>query len=479
MDPLWKQINEAIHGRDLVTVYDLIPKYLKNSGSSPEAVYEASEFYRKISDYRAALRVLPVEPVNPAISPHSSEIHTKLELQLARILSILGATGYAIRMVERIRKEDRAKSKIEMVEIYHCNDRYAEVIDLLGEDFPIPDVEPWHQDWLLHFYYATSLNGLGQFDRAIERVEQIHALSAVPLIRAMTLCYKGKYLVSAGRAKEALPVLLESKKWFLETDPTSDHAVLQLNLGKCHLKLKNYEQAEIALKKAFAAFYQQGLKPEDWMEIVIFLDQIPGYRDPSEHLAPRLWAMEGPTFPPLWKLGFESCGDPNDIFSILKKETSRKLRHIERESDTAWVNEKARLGLDLVDELVSHLVYAGEFGLPQYRLYELLWPNEPFSFDQHKKRLENLVLRARAEGNQIAWKDLHLRLESADITVTGRPGNIIRGGSFLKKHPVFTRRDVEKFFAVSNTTAKVLCREWIEAGHASSLNKSQYQSRLS
>ena len=464
MDPIWQQINEAIHRRNTESVNRLIPKYLKFHRSSSESLYEASEFYRKITDYRNALRLLPKMERTQASASKVSEADTKLELQLARLLNLLGASNYALRIVERIRAEGRAKSKIEMVEIYHCNYKYAEVVTLLGSDYPIPESEPWHQDWLLHIYLSQALAELKHTDLAIARMERMRGLSASPLIQAIALCFKGKFHMTAGEPDKALPSLLESQLFFEDNDQTADHAILQTLLGECFLELRKFQEAEKALKKALKILFRPGLKPEEWIEIPLLLERIPGHRKLNQRLAPRLRAAYGPDYSPLRIADREHLGKEDQIFSLSKIEAKRKKRHFDRTSDTAWSGQKARLGLDLVDDLICNLVYAGEYGIPQFRLYELLWPNEPFSFDQHQKRLEDVVGRARVKGYKVSWNDLHLRLMSTDVTATGRPERLIRGHSFLLKYPVFTRTDVQRYFSISSAGARALCRDWLQSG---------------
>jgi tetratricopeptide (TPR) repeat protein len=473
MDHLWQQINEAHHQRDSELVRQLIPKYLKAHRRSPESIYEASEFYRKLGDYADALRVLPKERTTIAVTK-VPDIETKLELQQARLLNILGASNYALRLIGRIRAENRAKSKIEMVEIYQCNYKYAEVVELLGADYPVPDSEPWHQDWLLHFYLANALSGLKETKLAMERVEKIQRVSNSPLIKANALFYKGKYLVQAGEPEKALPVLLESLQFFQGKDQTVDHGILHSWIGTSFLKLGKYQEAENSLKIALNVFYQPAIKPEDWMEIVLLLEQIPGYKQASEQLAPRLWAQYGPDYLPLKRAGLSNSGKESDIFSISKLEGSGKRKHIDRGSDIYWHGNDARLGLDLTDELIWNLIYAGDYGLPQFRLYEILWPNELFSFTQHQKRLEQLVIRARAQGYKIEWKDLHLHLKSKDVSASSRPEKVVRGLAFLKEHSTFSRVDVETYFSISRASAILLCREWVKAGWANLERNSRY-----
>jgi tetratricopeptide (TPR) repeat protein len=463
MDAIWQQINEAIHRRDTELVGQLIPKYLKANRSSPESLYEASEFYRKITDYKNALRVLPKESTQSSAS-NTSEAETKLELQLARLLNIFGASNYALRMIERIRDKKRNKSKIEMVEIYCSNHKFSRVVELLDVDFPMPESEPWHQDWLLHFYLSFALSELKQTDQAIARMDKVRALSSSPLIQAMTLSYKGKYILAAGNPEEALPVLLESQRFFQHDDQTADHANLQIHLGECLLQLEKFSEAQKALQIAEKILYRPALKPEEWIGIPLLLERIPGYQKSNQRLASRLLAMYGPEYSLLKIANREEFKNKSEIFSVSRSEVTRKKRHLDRESDTVWNNKKATLGLGLVEELIYNLIYAGQYGLPQFRLYDLLWPNEPFSFDQHEKRLKDVVGRARTMGYKISWKDLHLQLTSNDVSVGGRPEKVIRGLSFLSEHPVFTRKNVEDYYSISNTSAKTLCREWLSAG---------------
>ncbi len=475
MDPLWQQINEAVQRKDHESVRALIPKYLRRYKKSPDAIYEASEFYRKIWDYKSALRLLPKERTRTTSKKLSDE-EIRLELQTARILNMLGASHYALRIVERIRAGNWAKSKVEMAEIYHCNCRPDKVLQVIGTDFALPEKEPWHQDWVLHFYYAYALNATKKMQQAIDHLDGIHALSSSPLIRAIALTYKGQFLVEGGFPEKALPLLQEAKRFFHNQGITSDDAILYKWLGICFFKLKKYNEAEAALRESFRILYQPSLKPEDWMELVLWLDRIPGLKKTEQMLAPRLWSMEGPESTPLTEVGISAEWGDEYIFSISKIEKSRGARHIDRASDMAWQGKSARLGLDLVDELIWNLVYAGEYGLPQYKLYELLWPKEAFSFDQQAKRLERLVQRARETGYEIAWESLHLRLLSKDVTVSGRPKQVVRGRPFLIAHPVFSRKDVEKYFSVSQATAISICREWIGSSLVVSISKFQYRS---
>lgn len=457
VDPLWDKIKSAVHLRDLPKVNRLIPIYLKAHSKSPEALYEASEFFRKISDYKNALRMLPKERSISKITK-GIDAFTRLELQQARLLNILGASHYAIRVIDKLRSEKRAKSKVEIVEIYQCNYRYQEVVDFLGEDYPMPESEPWHQDWVLHFYLANCLNGLKKHDLAIERVRQIRRLSQSGLIQGITFHFEGKFVLSTGDAEKALAVLLEAKHFFAADDRTVDSANLSMSLGQCYLKLGELKKAEQELNRAFEAYYAPSFRPEDWLEVSLFLEQANSHNE----VAPRVCAAFGSDYPALWRTGTAYQETADQIFSVSEMRTVRAKRHIDRASDTFWEASRPRLGLGLVDELISTLIYFGKYGAAQFRLYEMLWPNEPFSFDQHQKRLEHLVGRARAQGFEIEWEDFNLRLVSENISVSGRPEKVIRGKSFLQEKPVFTRRDVEKYFSISPSSAKKICREWVD-----------------
>ena len=463
MDPLWQQINEAIHRRDIRPVPELIRKFLKYHRSSPKAVYEASEFYRKIRDFKSALRILPKE--STAVPKHAdSDVGIKLELQLARLLNLLGASNYALRVIDRIRAQKRAQSFIEMVEIYYCNGRYQEAVALLGADYPMPHSEPWHQEWLLHIYLSYALAEIGRTDLAISRMQRMRKLSSSPLIRAMALGFEGKYLAASGDPEKALGLLLESKKFYPRDDSIVDYANLLTALGECLLALERYDEAESTLQEGLKLLYRPAVRLEDWLEPALLLERIPNQRKQKPQLALRVRAIFGQDYHLLKLSALRDSTIDGQFFSVSGLESSRKSRHLDRASDTAWKAGKARLGLDLVDALIFNLIYAGKYGLPQFCLYDLLWPDEPFSFDQHQKRLEYAVGKARARGYKILWKDLHLFLSSNDVTTTGRPGRTIRGRSFLDENPTFLRRDVEKYFSISSASAGYLCKDWVKSG---------------
>jgi hypothetical protein len=319
----------------------------------------------------------------------------------------------------------------------------------------------------LHFYRADALSGVGDLSAALGVMEQILEISQSPLIRAIAVGAKGEYLTKAGDAKRALPFFEEAGKFFAKTDVTADHGILQKWLGVCFFLLGKQTDSKKALRRAFKILYRPGAKPEAWMEALLWLERASDRGASSASFVSRLHALSGGEHPLLRKMGIKAPlrGDQADpIFSVEKVGCDPGKKHLDRASDIFWRGKAPRLGLDRVDELICSLIYAGEFGLPQYRLYEVLWPDELFSFAQHQKRLEQLVIRARAQGYKIEWKGLHLKLLSPDVTASGYPREVIRGLSFLRENPSFIRRDVEKYFKLSRASAILLCREWVKSG---------------
>jgi hypothetical protein len=61
MDALWAEIDSAIHLRKIAHAKRLIQSYVRKNRYSSASRYEVSEFYRRISEYSLALRVLPRE----------------------------------------------------------------------------------------------------------------------------------------------------------------------------------------------------------------------------------------------------------------------------------------------------------------------------------------------------------------------------------------------------------------------------------
>src|SRR5687768_13864468 len=101
-------IELMIQKRHLDGARKLIQGYLVQQNYSKSAQYVASEFYRRISDFNSALRVLRSEDeVKPRSSLDSNEVRN--QIQLARILNLLGASSYAVRIVERAPASTRSR----------------------------------------------------------------------------------------------------------------------------------------------------------------------------------------------------------------------------------------------------------------------------------------------------------------------------------------------------------------------------------
>jgi hypothetical protein len=114
------------------------------------------------------------------------------------------------------------------------------------------------------------------------------------------------------------------------------------------------------------------------------------------------------------------------------------------------------------------LIAAGVHGLPQYRCYDVLWPDEPFSFKEHQRRLEKVVQKLRGSRLAVDWEESHLRLKPTKpglaCTVAWRRPLVPRGAVFLASSKEFARADVQKYFRISSQAALLLIGEWFDGG---------------
>lgn len=467
---LEQQIEHAIRERRIRDARTLIPTFLREKQHSPTACVRASEFYRRISEHTLALRVLRAEasPSGVDFDPDEAEV----QLQLARVLNLLGASGYALRILSRTSKEARKKFPQATGGILLSNYRYAEALQIYAPTDRIPAHQLTYQDSLKLISLADCLAGIGKSQEAALCIEKVLASAKDPSLRGIACQAAGAYLLLSRSIKKAEKMLALAVQHFPRDDRTLDRGFLYKWLGALLCSKGRYAEAQARLKEAWQILYRPGLKPESWLEVLYWfglcrfrLDK----RFPHEWL--RVLAFPGPSnrlhdwIKEEWGRELEISGllDPVRARSKPGKSHYDLASVVFRQHARSGVRHS--LGLDRVDRFASFLILAGVGGMPQFRMYDALWPDEAFSLVQHQKRIEQVVLRGRAKELLIKSKNKHFWISPrAEVTCYWRYGTEKCGESFLNQRHQFTREEVQDFFGISRRSACSRCSEWVSKG---------------
>lgn len=469
MEPLLQEIETAIQNRRLDLVRRLVPAYLSEQKQSLPARLQASECYRRISDFPSALRVLHSE-LEPGNWQELDETAVQLQLQLARILNLLGASSYALRIVDRVPEKFRARFDNPVGGILVSNYRYRDALPYFAAGEKIPEAELSYAQRLRLISAADCHYGLGDSSRAHFLIERVLRLSKEGLIQGIAHQAQGAYHLMSGQLKKASEHLELSRAHFSPDDTTLDRGFLNKWLGALHVLEGRPDEARVELKEAWKILYRPGFKPEAWLEILYWqglAEQRTSKKFPSAWA--RLLSYPGPGNRLQAKIREHGEIPESFLFTLKKLVTRPSPEHLEPMQDLKTRTQGARvtrkLGLDLPERLLSLLIVAGPHGIPQYRTYEALWPDEIFSFSQHQKRVEQVILRLRKSKTQVAWENSHLTCrEGQEVSCGWSAGPSVPGGGFLRGRVEFQRSEVERHFKLSRRSAAYLCEQWEERG---------------
>lgn len=469
-----EEIEAAIQNRQVDRVRKWVPLYLAQSSHSDSARFQASEFYRRISDFSSALRVLHSE-VKTSSWNELNENEVRLQLQLARILNLLGASQYAIRILSRCPGDLKNKVPYPTGGIYLSNYLYSEALPYFKSLESIKNSELSYLDRVRLVSLADCYSGLGNLALASELIESVLRLSPEPLLQGIANQAQTAYLITHGKTHAAAKHLEAAQKSFSPSDQTLDRGYLEKWIGAYLCLTGEHSRARKQLAHAWKILYRPGLKPETWLEVLF-------WQGCSEFLKtrkfPKDWVriLAYPGSPQELSRRIQTYASPPLKFRFSKPGTRARTRHYDQSSDTVSSAENTRLGFGLPDLLIVSLMVSDDAGIPQYRAYEALWPEETFSFQQLQKRMEQVTLRTRESGFKIQWRNLQLKLvRSRDRLRYDWSSQTFPGHSFLICRDQFTRTEVEKHFKISERSAAYLCARWNREG---AIRKSEKRGKL-
>lgn len=469
MNKLLEQIESAIRNQEHSLMGDLITRYLKSERYSKEARLTASEFYRRISQYSKGLELLHWQ--NESFNWKSLPEHEiRIRLQSIRLLNLLGASQFAVNMLDMIDFEIQKKYYELIAPIYLSNGRDAEAGRLYSFLEKLPVTELNYQMRLRLIGLADSYAGLEKFEQSIELGERLLEKSTEPVMLAILNEALGSYHVRSGNLKKAAKYHEKAQSFYQPDDQTVDHGYLLKWVGARLVLEGKWVDAEKMLSRSLSILDQKGIKPEVWLEVYFWKGLLEFKKHPK--ILPQEWKM---------LLGYPTVGQGFkkqiskwiDLPSEVSFNENPKMKScLYFQEDMKVERGKNSLGLSLPEKILSLLLAAGQGGVPFYRVCDAIY-DDLHSFGQHFKRLDQGLGRLRSDGIEVEWKDMHLHLipnqKSAQYQAVVNLERTIPGGLFfkevLRKNPArFSREEVEKYFSLSRSRAAALCQKWVEEG---------------
>ena len=452
-------IEAAVANRKIGTARKLIPKWLKENGKSLDNKIVVCNWFRRLGLFRDAYLVVSPKSWNLVKASREPETARQL-LWTARIMSILGATDYAVRIVDRLTFSTPYELYI-LSEIYGHIGEYEKSAHFSKKALALLPDKPGN----IRVAYSTlggmaeALAALGKYDEAIKIMSKIKIYADMPEFEVWheyKLNALGRVYAKAGKFTEARKSF-EGATGVTKIDERSFMAAMYCQwLGYAEGALGNIEKSKGLFKNAYEIFHLSGIRAEEWLEC-IYLEHLLGQAD-----APKQLALFSYPNPHLFRI-FRNTHRFSDGVSVWSA-NSRLMIFPERDE---WIEDgQYKIGLSLELKLLAWLRASGEAGISIERLKPMLWPNEMSSFLQLDRRISQLLHRlkktmqivTKVESNIIRIIDGCEKQVSVEIL--HKPAL----PRFYEKNPTFEISDFAKYYDLSYTPAFFRLKRDVESG---------------
>lgn len=446
----WDRVWDAGHLRK---VDRLIEQYLERERNALAARLTAASYYFNHFHPKRVLQLISLEEsLSEGRRPYSA-VQVEALMIAARSLNALGASDLAFSLIGRIPDKQRRPFQLKIATMGMMIQKYDIAIKLLD-----PMVG---QDPAVHFYLSEAYARLGHFEKSLEHHEAYSTEmdSTDPFLTALRESNLGHICLLQGKARKARSCFDKSLGFLMMHPPRNvayifDHAMI----AGCFALEGDFAQAKKCILRAWAKIPGQGVHPWEYLEVLYwrgFIEMLEQKRFSASHA--RLIAYpKSAAETDYWIQRIEHwTAVPSEIFLSVIKPQARPPK-----------NPVAQSG-SLVRQLLHALVLSGEAGLSQYRIFDLLWPNEVGAVSSMPNRLDQLHLRLRSQNISVEFRQGHVRCLNEGLVTGWRRNSSTPDSLFLESRSTFLRSDVERHFKVGRSKAAMLCQSWLADGKVS------------
>lgn len=456
-----KQIEGLVRDRKTVTAQSAIQRWLR-SRPDLDSKIQACDWWRRLGDLNRAYRIVaPKEFKLKKASLSVSEI--KQYLWCARILNLMGASHYALQIVHQIsiaRARSQGADECRVLgNIFLSNCDFKNAYDCFMAAEEVEQNPAAYAARLGRIGLCDALAGLAKYDRALRELKKIEARSDEKLLQGIILQAEGEYLARNRNYKAALEVCERAIQYFSKDDPSPDYAFMLKWIGIAKIASGSKTEGVDLLNQSLRALKKPSRRPEMWIDC-IYWKEVMGVASPEERETLRRYP-----------------GQPDfylSRYSQIPTEDESKgkslIRIYPRRGEWSWKAEvKSYIPKEI--ELASWIKLSHPHGLPLYRAFTLLWPDEINSFLQLEDRIHQLLKRLReVYALQVSVDDKNLFLaetSAREIMVNSEAATPLVFSQSLRVR----RSDIAEFYRLGSTQVHHLIRRWIDGGSVRALKQ--------
>ena len=431
-----------------------IQKFYREFGHKSETLFICCDWYRRLGLYQKAIVLLKINSDNLKIAHTTATLEGRKILWFSRMQNLLGAPTIAQRLIANITPatiEDHRIFGLIHLTNFSYQKAYESFLKVVGDN---PAVKTY-QNRIDVLNLTDSMVGIKKLPRALELNNQILAQSESDYETALMNNAVGETYCAMESWDLALEHLKKSEEFYTKKSTSIDLAFLQKWIGLCYYRLGNTDQCRLYSKKSVASLIKLSAKED---ALLLSLDFAAQFKLLSPVQSLRLQLIKNTFY------GHDLILTAMDQIGL--SSSSIKINWRSKE-----VAIKSKTGTSFQFEfnkeifLIIVLKLFEDWGINYYRVYDLIYTEDPFSIVSAKDRIKALIQRLKkVYGLKVTIKGdrLFLSKDSAKKILIKNLDSI-PFYDFLKNHvgiKRFKTKDVMTHYLVSRPMALALIQQW-------------------
>ena len=445
-------IESLVQNRRQPQAVSAIQLWLKKQHKKPSALIQACDWYRRLGDFKRAYRV--IAPKKLVIYSNSNQNDLRQHLWTARILNLMGAPHYALKICESLPELNSSEDLRVLGNIYLSNFNSARALPLFLKAEKCDPSPETYAARLGRIATCDALSGMGDHEEAFRRLKKISAKKDESLLQGILFQVEGEYHARMGNKTPAIKALNQGLPYFSKSDRSFDHGFIMKWLGVAHAEIKGKKnEASQFFQQAIQILKKPENRPEVWLDCIYWMKKV-GMESKDDSL---LYSYPG-LMP-----GFTERYVCPHTFTLLSQNESLWISNFRKEHRTGKIHQ-AYLPKEL--ELLGYIVASQGQGLPLNRAATLLWPDDMGSYLFLENRIQQLAKRLRQHYQlkvSIEKENLYLTQEDAN-QISVEVLNHEPRPSIFDLQEKTTLREVQNFYHLKRTQTHTLCTHWVNQG---------------
>ena len=439
------RIEALVRERRTLLATNAINVYLKTSKYTLMAMIQGCDWFRRLGKFWEAYRV---------IAPDEYRLRTaKLDrtmsrqyLWTARMLNLLGASGYALEMAEMIKDLKAPEDAVILANIYLSNFETVKAHSIFSK---IPTEERSYSSKFAQIGSADALAGVGKMKEALILIRSIPTADDEALLKGILFQAEGEYLARAQKYERALVALEKARPYFQSDDQTVDYAFLLKWIATSYAGLGKKTEATRIFNEAISILKKPKHRPESWLDCYYWMDRFEILSPARKKILFSYPGLNESFLKRLERPAEFQLGSKTAEFWI--SEPSQEWRH--REQIYSQISKEIHL--------LSLVARAGEEGVSIFRILPILWPGD-FAIHLHTHRLNQLKRQLLMKYKiKIHAQEQVLRLSDADLKrVSVEVWNRDARPSVFEASQQISLTAIQKHYGIKRTKSYHLVREW-------------------